>query len=190
MALWKHHGEPATSPTRKMPGEAGPIIGHNRGMGGDSTVGLIGEEDSWAGIALALSPVPPPVALRSRLLARIRGEDTHVRVAAESETLFAEEGRWIPVCEGVRRKHLYYDPRMNAATFLLRFEPGATLPLHWHGGTEQCLVLEGEVEDGDITLKQGDFQTLKPGSVHPASRSRQGCLLLIVAAEPGATKFG
>lgn len=159
-------------------------------MSGDSLD--TGFEDLWtAEIALGLRPVPPPVALRQRLLAQTGGVYTHrvPEIAQECALLLSGEGIWTRVCEGVRRKNLHYDAERSLATFLLRFDPGATLPSHSHGGTEQCLVLDGEVEDGDITLKKGDFQTLKPGSVHPASRSRQGCLLLIVAAEPAATKF-
>lgn len=163
-------------------------------MGGNSLDAVFVQDDSWAAaIALGLPPVPPPARLRKRLLARVGEFDTPKQPYGPGEAgmdlILSNEGKWSPVCVGVRRKQLHYDKERNTSTFLLRLDPGATLPAHSHGGTEQCLVLEGEVEDGSITLKTGDFQTLKPGSVHPASRSTRGCLLLIVAAEPAATKF-
>lgn len=187
-------GEPAGRLTRKKLSRNQRPLEHNGEVGGNSLDAVIVQEDSWAAaIALGLPPVPPPARLRKRLLARVGEFDTPKQPYgvgdAEADTIRSDEGKWLPVCAGVRRKQLYYDAQRNTSTFLLRLDPGATLPAHSHGGTEQCLVLEGEVEDGSVTLRTGDFQTLKPGSVHPASRSVRGCLLLIVAAEPAATNF-
>ncbi len=114
------------------------------------------------------------------------GESNHDGGAS---VVLESEGQWEPVCPGVTRKSLHYDPKANTATFLLRMDPDAVLPAHRHGGTEQCLVLQGEVEDGGTPLRQGDFQTLGRGSTHTAARSKSGCLLLIVAEEPAATRF-
>lgn len=161
--------------------------------GGSAEFELEADMQAFTSLALSLPPVAPPAGLRGRLLARMGASTTPISPygtpSSEGSITLSNEGKWTAVCEGVTRKSLYFDPQKNIATFLLRLDPGARLPAHSHGGTEQCLVLEGEVEDGELTLRAGDFQTLTPGSVHPVSRSKQGCLLLIVASEPAATRF-
>lgn len=135
-------------------------------------------------LAHPLATAPPP-SLKGRLMSRIGPAP----LAPEPWLLLATQGEWKPVVAGISRKGLHYDADRNTATYLLRFDPGAVLEAHHHGGSEQCLVLEGEVEDGEIVLRTGDFQLLKPGSVHSEVRSEKGCLLLIVAAEPHAKRF-
>lgn len=148
-------------------------------------------EDATALLAMALPPVAPPKSLRDRLMNRVRPEPIPYTVAAglDASVLLAADGEWKRVSPGVSRKSLHSDRAKNTATFLLKLDPGAVLGQHVHGGTEQCLVLDGEVEDGGLTLKRGDFQVLKRDSLHRASHSNGGCLLLIVAEEPTATRF-
>lgn len=63
--------------------------------------------------------------------------------------------------------------------FLIRFEPGGSSTLHEHTGTEEFLVLEGELEDSDGTvLRTGDFVSYPPGSRH-SSVSPTGCILAV-----------
>ena len=63
--------------------------------------------------------------------------------------------------------------------FLIRFKPGASSSPHEHTGTEEFLVLEGELEDPDGTVfKAGDFVSYQPGSRH-YSVSPKGCVLLV-----------
>ena len=64
--------------------------------------------------------------------------------------------------------------------FLVRFKPGASSMPHEHTGTEEFLVLEGELEDCDGALfKAGDFVSYGKGSRH-CSTSPSGCLLLVI----------
>ena len=61
-------------------------------------------------------------------------------------------------------------------TELVRLAPGAAAPRHAHPGGEECLVLEGELSDGDGPYPVGTWLRLPVGSRH-APRSATGCLL-------------
>jgi anti-sigma factor ChrR (cupin superfamily) len=59
-------------------------------------------------------------------------------------------------------------------------DPGARLLSHEHAFDEQCLVLEGTIEDVEgTTLRAGDFLFMPKGSTHAPSHTEQGCTLLI-----------
>ena len=78
---------------------------------------------------------------------------------------------WLPLSK---------DEEQNYECFLIRFEPGGQSQPHEHTGTEEFLVLEGELEDCDGTVyRPGDFASFGPGSRHH-SVSRDGCLLMVV----------
>jgi len=70
----------------------------------------------------------------------------------------------------------------RAPTILLRFEPGATYPLHSHPGGEEVFVLEGDVHLGKDHLRTGDYLYTAPDNKH-AVRSDGGCVLLLVVPE-------
>ena len=53
---------------------------------------------------------------------------------------------------GVSRKVLRYDQETGALTILLKFEAGASYPLHNHLGDEEIYVLEGDVRVEAKTL--------------------------------------
>jgi anti-sigma factor ChrR (cupin superfamily) len=61
----------------------------------------------------------------------------------------------------------------------MRVTPGAVYPAHAHDGDEECLVLEGEVSFGELTLRAGDFHLARKGHRHPQASSPQGCVLYI-----------
>jgi anti-sigma factor ChrR (cupin superfamily) len=96
----------------------------------------------------------------------------------------ANDGDWQSVgLEGVWVKQLYTDPMRDSMTMLVRMAPGATYPSHRHADAEQCLVLEGDLQTGDISIQAGDYQCATRGSVHDVSRTKNGCLLLIVSSK-------
>jgi anti-sigma factor ChrR (cupin superfamily) len=66
---------------------------------------------------------------------------------------------------------------------LIRMQPGSSYPAHRHGGPEQCLVLEGDVEVNGMTFHAGDYQCMLHGSVHNITRTTNGCVLLIVSSQ-------
>ena len=57
-------------------------------------------------------------------------------------------------------------------------EAGAALPHHEHGGTEECYVVTGDLRDGDLLLKAGDYIRFERATRHKVV-SPTGCLLLV-----------
>ncbi|NKB49407.1 MAG: cupin domain-containing protein [Alphaproteobacteria bacterium] len=91
-----------------------------------------------------------------------------------SVTIHAGEGAWEQLAEGIEKKTLYFDEMARSESYLLRVAPGAQLPSHKHRATEECIVLEGSFDIGDIHLKPGDFHVMEADTRHPVIYSAQG----------------
>lgn len=63
---------------------------------------------------------------------------------------------------------------------ILRFEPGARLPLHKHECPEFIYVLEGELIVAGQRLSSGWASVASVGSVHSDVHSEKGCVLVLV----------
>ncbi len=61
---------------------------------------------------------------------------------------------------------------------LIRMQAGAELPHHEHGDTEECYAIRGDLRDGDVRLRTGDYIRFERGTRHSIS-SQDGCLLLV-----------
>lgn len=90
-----------------------------------------------------------------------------------------EKGGW----EGIERKTLMEDTERGITTALIRWAPGASLPLHEHTDIEQSFVLEGSLCDEEGECRAGEFVWRPPGSRHRAW-SPNGCLLLAMFLKP------
>lgn len=113
----------------------------------------------------------PAQSIRQRLLERVADADlSHLTIAAEA-------GEWQPFLDGVAIKVLREDA--GVLSYLLRLEPGATLPPHRHPLDEECVVLEGR-------LRVGSRVEIGPGGYHLAHR---GALHATIATDTGATIF-
>lgn len=124
----------------------------------------------------AAAPAAPPDTLRARVLARVQTSDAAglgARVA---------EGAWKSVLPGIEVRTLFYDEAQRMVSFLLRAQPGATLPAHRHHAYEECLVLQGEFTMGDTTLRAGDFELGLPGEEHPLAVTHSGVLVYLRGA--------
>lgn len=66
---------------------------------------------------------------------------------------------------------------------VLRYAPGATVPLHMHPDVEMILVLDGAQSDLSGTYRAGDVVINMPGSQHSVS-STEGCVVLLMWAKP------
>ena len=110
-------------------------------------------------LVLAGPEVEPPAALRERVLARARGT---------SYTRLPEAERaWLPAgVPGVELCQLWLDEASERQTILIRMEAGAALPHHEHGGTEECYVVWGDLRDGDLRLRTGDYIRFERGTRH------------------------
>ena len=69
------------------------------------------------------------------------------------------------------------------AVALLRYAPGARVPMHRHTGLESVLVLEGEQSDERGTYPEGSFVLNPEGSSHSVW-SETGCVVLIQWERP------
>jgi anti-sigma factor ChrR (cupin superfamily) len=161
---------------------------------------LRGFESVVGSLGLAARDAEPPAAARARLLERLSAKD-----ASESKdtghadahqrqprslcgegflVVRAGEGRWLPTGDaGVSFKLLYTDRERGTFTTLVRMEAGAHIPAHRHLGVEQCLVIEGDLRAGDVSMSAGDFNCSLPGSVHEELTTASGALFLIVGPE-------
>jgi anti-sigma factor ChrR (cupin superfamily) len=112
----------------------------------------------------ATAATAPPASLRAKVLAR---------VAAEA---------WREVEPGMQVKTLYYDRAGGMVSFLLRAQPGVSMPAHVHTAVEECLVLEGEFLLGEHLLRAGDFELGEVGQHHPVSITHTGVLVYLRGA--------
>jgi anti-sigma factor ChrR (cupin superfamily) len=88
-----------------------------------------------------------------------------------------------PFRDGIGKATLYADPESGAEAAVLRYEPGAQVPVHRHVGTEYILVLEGSQEDERGVYRAGTLLVNPPGSRH-AVRSPEGCIVLAIWTKP------
>jgi mannose-6-phosphate isomerase-like protein (cupin superfamily) len=116
--------------------------------------------------------VAPPASLEQRLLQSLMPQAAPGNGA---EVLRSHDGEWIASPDpGVSYRFLH-----GRKTVLVRMQPGSYCSSHDHAFDENCLVLEGTVEDADMKLSAGDFLFMPAGSSHTPSYTETGCLLLI-----------
>jgi len=69
--------------------------------------------------------------------------------------------------------------KADPAAALIRFQPGAKVPLHEHLGFEHILVLAGSQSDENGPLEKGMLMIHPPGTRHRIV-SAEGCLVLAI----------
>ncbi len=90
---------------------------------------------------------------------------------------------WQPFKEGIEIYRIYGDGTSGAAAALLRYQPGAAVPLHEHPDYELVLILRQGQCDARGAYGAGTLLVSPPGSRH-AIRSPGGCVVLIVWNQP------
>ena len=128
------------------------------------------------GISEALAPIdiaaPRAAAQRSRLLARVR----RAREAGAGFIRVPLSGAdWQRLLPGVRVHRL--DAARRAV--ILELSAGASLPVHRHHEDEECVVLRGEAQLGNIVVRGGDYHLARANSRHGVVRSAGGALLYL-----------
>lgn len=108
--------------------------------------------------------------------------DTAV-AGATARYIGANEGEWVHSAPGVTKKVLLSDERTGELTLLLRFDTGATYPLHNHPGKEEIFVLEGDIKVGKHQMRAGDY-LLTPEEGKHAVSTIDGCTVLIKLDKP------
>jgi uncharacterized RmlC-like cupin family protein len=128
------------------------------------------------GLAETVPEEPPPARVWSCIEEAL--DDPLLRVAGTT-TNYAEQGKWMQVAEGIDLRILASDPAAGIHCYLVRAAPGARLASHAHVRTEECLVIEGDLEFGNVHLSAGDFHIVPAGTRHPPARTRNGCVVYI-----------
>jgi anti-sigma factor ChrR (cupin superfamily) len=151
------------------------------------------------GLAFAAAPAVPSEIVRRRLLhslsqpqpstqgARPESIQAHAAgIALEQSGLFIARTAkmpWEQVAPGISRKILSIDSARSYRTCLLRAEPGASYPRHRHGGMEELLVIEGDLHVHGVVMRAGDYCRAEADSVHEATFTEGGCILLQIASQ-------
>ncbi|MCI0465976.1 MAG: cupin domain-containing protein [Beijerinckiaceae bacterium] len=121
----------------------------------------------------------PPAGLFDSILQAIGAEEDEL---PGTITRRAGSGEWTEMAPGVTFTVLFDDPVTKRRSMLVRALPGAIYESHLHGeGCEECIVLEGELIIGNLTLSAGDYHLAAKGSTHPPATTRSGVLLYLSA---------
>ena len=92
------------------------------------------------------------------------------------------DAAFVPFREGVEICRLAGDAD-GASVALLRYRPGASVPLHEHAGLETVIVLEGSQADERGLYGRGTVAVNPAGSRHSVW-SDEGCVVLIQWERP------
>ena len=100
------------------------------------------------------------------------------------------EGEFVPLWPGVDILPLYgmtaagapLDPAGPSAA-IIRYAPGASVPLHAHRGHEHIVVLSGSQRDDRAIYPAGTCMINPPGTRHRVT-SDEGCLVLAIWNKP------
>lgn len=96
--------------------------------------------------------------------------------------------KWRPTgLPGVQGCTLYADKKNNRRTILLNMAPGSYIPDHNHAGIEEVLILEGDLNVGDVPLKAGDYFRAQPDTKHGSPVSPNGCIALVFSTYSSIT---
>jgi len=148
-------------------------------------------QDAAAAMAAASAgSATPSRDLRQRVLARIaRTPQAKAPEAAALPKGFHlrrnGEGEWQATpYPGVRMKMLSVSPDLGHWTVLVELMPGASFPTHDHNGSEDLLLMSGDLVTEGQTLAPGDFLHAEPKTHHHALVSPSGCIALVVEPIP------
>jgi anti-sigma factor ChrR (cupin superfamily) len=90
---------------------------------------------------------------------------------------------WEPFREGVEIYRLYSDGEQGSSAALLRYQPGASVPMHDHLGFEHILILSGSQTDCNGTHEAGTLVINPPQTSHSVA-SASGCIVLVIWEKP------
>ena len=108
-------------------------------------------------------------------LQTINGDLTQ-RVVVDTQAM-----AWQPSPSGAvwrKRLHLVGPPEAGQVTSIVRYEPGATFPVHDHPDGEEIFVLEGTFSDEHGNWPVGTY-LLNPEGFRHAPFSQEGCVLFV-----------
>jgi quercetin dioxygenase-like cupin family protein len=124
-------------------------------------------------------PTRQAQAIKRRLLERVADADlSHL-------TIDAAAGAWQPFLDGVEIKVLH--EAQGILSYLLRLQPGASLPPHRHPVDEECIVVEGRLQIGStVDIGPGSYHRAHQGALHATVSTRDGATIFLRGAVPEA----
>ena len=144
----------------------------------DDTVLLDAEVLHALASAQVGEPPAPELAARvkQKLLRQMaEAEDSHVTVQAADDL-------WRPFLPGVKIRVLHES--QGVMSYLLRIDPGASVPAHRHPHDEECVVLEGVLRIGELVVPAGGFHLARKDTLHARLDTDTGSTLFLRGAAP------
>lgn len=96
----------------------------------------------------------------------------------DTRTVRVDEMGWEPYAPLIMRKVVNIDRQADVHTAFYRLEPGAEVINHTHLLTEECLVIEGEIECDGVVVRAGEVHLAPPGSRHVLTSPRGALVYL------------
>ena len=134
-----------------------------------------------------------PTLLSSKATARMRNnlmQRVQREKAAELSGFLTVRGNqeegWIEALPGAKVKILQGDITVpnSLLSYLVQLDPGFSMEGHHHPFDEETLMLEGDLQLGDLHLSAGDFHFAPAGVLHGNVHTNQGCLAYMRGALP------
>lgn len=139
------------------------------------------DADILAQLDAAMTPEPldaqAHARIKTRLLRRLASEGTPRHL-----TRHADSNDWQRFGHGLSMKVLH--EAGGIMSYLVRLAPGAQLPGHRHPVDEECVVLEGAVQIGDLHVDAGGFHLGRKDVLHDVLRSEDGAVIYLRGAVP------
>lgn len=139
-------------------------------------------------IAEAQEPVSVPPDVKKRMKVDVLGKIQQEK-SCEGEgysTQRDSDGEWVEAMPGAFYKILHNSGTGldGVLSYLIKLGAGTEMDGHHHPFDEECLMLEGDLTLGDITLNKGDFHFATAGVNHAHVSTRNGCIAFIRGALP------
>lgn len=120
-------------------------------------------------------PVLPPAGMWDRIEAAIASDQGEPK----PRTVSPKDIAWQPIAPNLEQKILYENVQDGIRMVLYRAGPGAIVERHRNHVSEECLVLEGEIEIEGTPLKAGDMQIIMANTMHGPIVSRNSAIIYI-----------
>ena len=134
-------------------------------------------------IADAHEAVSLPAELKSRMKAQVMNKIRQEKACKGDGFVVhrANDGGWVEVMPGASYKVLHDDGKglEGVLSYLIKLDAGVEMAGHHHPFDEECLMLEGDLTFGDLTLNEGDFHFAAAGMSHANVSTKNGCIAFI-----------
>jgi anti-sigma factor ChrR (cupin superfamily) len=100
-----------------------------------------------------------------------------------SQIIAVSDLEWQEYRPEISFKILWQDPATKRRAQMVRFSPGAQLPLHRHVGDELIFVIEGAVSDESGTVTAGNVGYRPDGCVHTVTTKNGATVLAVLTGD-------